>query len=287
MHKLMMKNFAFLKSAAQFLKILVMFLVLMLLLYWIQKLTGSTWGWMKFMYPVLESFVYIGSLFSKRSVEFFGAVFEYKYMIAVLLLFISYMLVHALSVGLEVLQELYEDGHKFVKKAQENRFNMNLEKNNTKEQKKINSYRIYVSAEAKNALVRKGVKVDLDEQLKMLNKFIITKTGVIPQRFGTGSLYSFTNFEQIDDTLQYLFTAINSEAPLDYIICVQALEKDGPEELETLKILISLKFLNKISMFSDTSYRYKFNQNQKYKTSQLGIFQKGEKSYEAHEFIQP
>ena len=286
MHKAMLKFFGFLKSCTQFLKILIMFFVLMLLLYWIQRLTGSYWGWMDFLRPVLDSLVYLGSLFSQRSVDFFGAVFEYKYIIAVLLLFICYMLDHYIFVLVEKMQELYEDGHRFVKKAQENSFNKNLEKTHMAEQKKISFYKVYVSAEAKNSLVRKGVKIDLEEQLKMLNKCLITKTGVIPQKFEEGFLYSFTNFEGIDDVLQHLFTAVNSEAPLDYIICVQVFGKVVTEEMENLKTLIALKFINKISVLSDTSYRYKFNQTQKYKTSQLGIFQKGERSFEVHEFVQ-
>ena len=37
---------------------------------------------------------------------------------------------------------------------------------------------------------------------------------------------------------------------------------------------------------SNVVYRYKFVDNPKYETSQLGLFQKGDDTFEVHEFIE-
>ena len=43
----------------------------------------------------------------------------------------------------------------------------------------------------------------------------------------------------------------------------------------------NLDLTNKITMFADTAYRYKFNAIKSYSIEQLGLFQKGENTLEA------
>ena len=76
-----------------------------------------------------------------------------------------------------------------------------------------------------------------------------------------------------------LFKLINSNAPIEYAICVQV-----GDDSQKLNKLIDLKFFGKISMASDTAYRYKFNESHRYSTSQLGIYQYEGGTMEAHEF---
>ena len=39
-------------------------------------------------------------------------------------------------------------------------------------------------------------------------------------------------------------------------------------------------------MAADTSYRYRYNETHRYQTSQIGVFQYGDKTLEVHEFKQ-
>ena len=78
------------------------------------------------------------------------------------------------------------------------------------------------------------------------------------------------------------FKVLHSTAPIEYAICVQVLS--GQEQINELNKLISLKHFGKITMAADTSYRYRYNQFHRYQTSQIGIFQNGNKTLEVHEF---
>ena len=119
MYKFVTKTFEGLKSFTQFLKIADIFLIMMLLLYWIQKLIGSSWEWTNFIKPLLDIFVEAGSIFSDKSVMLFSAVFEFKYFIALLLILFIYLLIHFCYMALCKLQELYEAGNDVVKRMRE------------------------------------------------------------------------------------------------------------------------------------------------------------------------
>lgn len=285
MHKWVLKNFDLIKKLLQFIKIVTIFCILMLMFYWVEDIINTKWSWLNFIRPILDFFVLVGEKFSKGSIDVFGAIFEYKYFIAtVLFIIINFSMDIAIKV-LEKLQDFYESGRTMVKKMEENALNKSLAQDNIKEQAQIKNYQVYVKTFIKKKFDYKGSNVNIDEQNKIMIKFLMEKTGLVPEKFEEGFLFTFNNFNRIDDTLDVFFKLIKSEAPLDYLICVQILDKNYIKQREQLKYLIGFKFLNKISMLSDTVWRYSYNPIQKYKTSQLGVFQKGETTYEAHEFI--
>ena len=117
-----------------------------------------------------------------------------------------------------------------------------------------------------------------------MNKFLINQTGVNPIKYENGYLYTFESFKDIDAVLDIFSRLSTSKAPIDYLICVQILDKNSGKEREQLNALIDLKILNKIATLSDTVYRYMFNRSQRYETIQLGIFQKEDWTFEVHEF---
>lgn len=279
----MQKVFGFLKSTVHFLKVVAIFLILMLLIYWIEDLAKADFHWLNFLKPVLKSLVSTGEHISSGSLMLFEAKFEFKYGIAVLILLGLYYLIHAIVFGLERLEELFDDGHRAIKKIQENKFNDSLAKKQTSEQTKIQTYQVYVSASIKKKFSHKELNIKLDEQLNIMNKFLMEKTSVVPEKFENGFLYTFNRFDNIDSTLEIFFKLLKAQTPLNYVICVQISEKDA---LQSLKKLINLNFENKISMLASTSYRYKFNTAHKYGTSQLGLFQKENDTCEAWEFIE-
>ena len=286
MHKFMLKLFGFLKSSAQFLKIVVIFGLLCLILYWIEHLAHFHWSLLKFIKPLLEVFINAGNAISTGSVTLFDAIFEYKYGIALIFFLILYFVAHLIQMGFEWLEELYGEGRRIVKKIQENAYNKSLELKNSIEQEQIKKYQIYVAAYKKKKLTHLDVEVDLEEETKNMNKFLIQKLGISPIKYGEGFLYTFNDFSHIDAVLSNFFKLINSKAPLNYIICVQILPKNIKDEFENLRKLINLNLYNQITTLSDTVWRYKHNETHRYKTIQLGLYKKDNDTFEVHEFAE-
>ena len=285
MHKIILKLFDFLKSCTQFLKILIVFSILMLILYWIQNLTGDFWAWFGFMNRYFDFFLNIGEYINSGQIMLFDAVFEFKYFIALIIFVVFYAIVHFMYIGLEFLQDTYGESRKIIRKFEENRFNKTLEKQNITEQKKLKRYQVYVETQVKSKYAHREYNIDMEEQNKIMLKFLVEKTGVCPQKFQKGFLFTFGNFREIDGILDVFTKITQSTAPIDYIICVQILGIGAQKETKQIESLINLKMLNKIIMMADTAYRYGFNDICKFKTLQVGLYQKNNDTFEVHEFV--
>ena len=282
MHETILKAFSFFKNLTQFMKIVVVFCILMLLLYWTSNLAGFNWNWLGFITPLLDAFINVGKAISSGSIKLCGADFEFKYFMALILFLVLYLISHFSFIVICTLEEIYNNGRNLAKKFEEDRFNAELEKKNTLEQKKIKHFSIYIEPVIKNTINNKLVKIDLEEQARIMNKFLIDKTNVAPRRFEQGFVYNFSPFDDVDKTLDVFYSLFQNESPVDYIICLQVI--DSGAEIEHLRHLLGLKFVGKIVAWSDTVYRYTFNKDCKYETTQLGLFQRGDNTFEAHEF---
>lgn len=285
MHNFVLKFFEFLRSCVKFLKVIIMFSIMFFFLYWTQQLIGGIWGWFKPIAPFFEFFSEIGGYITSGSTKLFDAVFEYKYFVALLIFGLLYALLHFAYLGLLYFEEVYIDGRKMVRKFEEDRFNKKMEKENVEDQKKFKRYQIYISTFVKSKFAHREFNVDMEEQNKILVKHLLEKTGVCPEKFENGYLFTFDSFGQIDNNLDIFSKLFESTAPVDYLICVQVIGKNSSKEREQLKTLIRLKILNKITSFADTAYRYSFNDICYYETSQLGFFQKDSGTFEVHQFI--
>lgn len=285
MHKTVLKLFGFLKSCVQFFKIITVFCIMMLLLYWTNNLANYNWKWLGFISPVLDYFVNIGSIVSQGSIKLFHANFEYKYFIALSIFLTFYYIEHLIYICLVFTEELYNKSRALVKKMEENLFNKSLQEKNTLQQKKIRYYQVYINVFIKDKFNNKFQSINLEEEKNKLNKFLIEKTQVAPIKFEEGFLYAFSTFDNIDNTLDILSKILKTESPLDYLIGIQIIDNDRIKCNEQLKRLIKLNILNKITTLSETVYRYSFNKNQQYETIQLGLFQKEKDTFEVHEFI--
>ena len=284
MHKFVLKFFEFFKSCLQFLQIITLFGVLLLLLYWTQNLLGDNWPWLGFITPFLDKVVDFASNLSDGAVKLFTTMFEFKYMIAVLFFIIVYFVI---SIGMKFMgrvEEFYDDSRIAYRKHEEDVLNKQLDAQITAEQKSIKKYKIYVAAGVKENLKKEGVEVNLEEQLKVMKDFLDSKIDVEAVVWENGWIYTFENFEKIDNKLPIFYKLITSTAPLDYTICVQVCAGDTNREIEQLKKLIGLKFVNKITMFFDTMLRYKYNDRKKYLVSQVGVYHDGVDSFQVHEF---
>ncbi len=279
MHEIIMSFFKFLKSFFQFMKIVFVFCIIMLLFYWVQNLTGSDWKWLGFITPFLKGLLEIANKIYSVSFDIFGAVFEFKYLSALIILTAFFYLMNLLIIVTNLIEDAYNTSYLVCKKAEEALLNKTLKANVEREEKRINKYSVAISTTLKPKFSHKELNINIQEQNKLMNKFIIEKTGVQPAVFESGFLYQFNRFDEIDNVLEVLFKVIHSNAPLDYAICIQA-----GDDMEQLKKLISLKHYGMISMAADTAYRYKFNETHRYGTTQVGLFQYGERTLEVHEF---
>ena len=81
--------------------------------------------------------------------------------------------------------------------------------------------------------------------------------------------------------LDLLFKIKNTEAPIHYLICMQA-----GENIQQLKKLASLQHWGKITIAADTLYRYNMMRDHEYETSSVGVFQNVDSTLEVHEFVE-
>ena len=285
MNKRKFNLFDFLRSCLQLVKIVIVFSMMMLLLYWIQNLTKIFWSWFKPMAGFYDFLLDVANSISSESIMFFNANFEFKYPIALLLLCVLFFVTRVAITVVHKLEELYGDSVRFVKKIEENNFNRKLVTQNVREQKKIQCYQIYIETVVKPKFAHREYNVNLEEQNKILIKHLLEKTGQCSQKYENGFLFTFNSFEQIDLMLDIFTKLFESKAPIDYIICVQIIGVNSRKENLQLKTLIGLKNLNKITTMADTAYRYSFNELSNYEVSQMGVFQKEGGTYEVHQFV--
>lgn len=279
MHEFVLGLFSFLRSFLHFLKIVFVFCIIMLLFYWVQNLTNSDWAWLGFIKPFLDGLLDVANKIYSIEFNVFGTIFELKYLSAVIILVLMILCMHLLIILSNVLEGCYRSAHFICKKTQEVVLNKSLKEDLEREERKLQKYTVTIHTQLKKKFAHEELNISIDEQNKIMNKFVSEKTGVKPMLFDGGYMYNFTNFDKIDTVLDILFKLINSNAPITCSICIQV-----GENMEQLKKLISLKHFGRISMAADTSYRYKFNETHRYQTSLIGVFQSGEGTIEAHEF---
>ena len=284
MKNFILKMFDFMKNSVKFFEIVIIFFAMLMILYWIQYLIGADWSFFKIFVPVLDSIIFIVNYIALVMSIDLDKFVQFKYVGSLVLLVLFYVLNKYVYVFVEIMENLYIDLNNNIKKIQENNFNKGLIKNQQKEQNLIKKYVVYVSSSV-NDKKSYGQEVSLVEQNKIMNKFLIEKTSVIPEVFEDGFLYKFNDFDSIDNILDVFYKLLQSNAPLDYLIVVHAYKSDFNSEIENLKKLIALKLVNKMYLSSETSYRYGFNKNKKYETSQLGIFQKDDITIEVLNFV--
>lgn len=284
MHKLVLKMFEILKNLIKFSEIIIIFVAMLMILYWIQYLIGSNWSWLVFFTPVLDFFILVINFFVSIFLESEISI-QYSYVGSLLLLVIFYCLSKYVYIFAEILENFYIDTNIRFKKNQEKRFNARLMKVQKEEQNLIKKYVVYISTAIPSRKMR-GKVISLDEENKIMNKYLIEKTMVLPEVFEQGFIYKFNDFESIDNVIDIFQKLLKNKKALDYLIIIQACESDFSSATENIKKLMALNIFNKIYFTSDTLYRYNFNKNKKYQASQIGIFQKDSGVMEVSYFIE-
>ena len=279
MHKFVLNCFNFSRSFLHFIKIILVFCILMLTCYWVQNIIGTEWAWLGFIKPFLDGLLDFTNSIYSVTFDFFGAKFEFKYFSAVIILTAGVFLMNLFIMLANILEGAYKSAHFVAKKTQEVIFNKELNVNITREEKKIKRYSVLIKTQNKKKYAHTELNINLEEQNKLMNEFIATKTAVKPSVMNDGFLYEFIDFDKIDTVLDVLFKVMHSSAPIDYAICIQA-----GDNIKQLIKLSTLNHFGMISMAADTAYRYRFNETHRYKTDQVGVFQNEKGTLEVHEF---
>lgn len=285
MYKYVHKLFCFIKDCFQFIKILILFIMLLFLLYWVQNLLGSTWSWLEFISPFFDYILDFAQGISSGSTMIINAVFEVKYLICLIIFWVFYFLLNYIIAFLDKFEEGIDDTRSYIKKTQENILNNNLYTEQKNEQNKINKYQIYISTRIKQKYQSRNYKVNLNEQNQLMNEFLNKKLGIVPEKYLSGFLFTLDKFYQVDMVFDVLNKLINSKAPLDYQICIQSIDSDNKTQEENLHKIINLEIYNKILGLANTVYRYDFNLIKRYKTTNIGIYQYKEETFELYEFL--
>ncbi len=277
----MLKFFDFIRSCLYFLRMLAVFFILILTLYWIENLTHGNWEWINFFSPFNDLLLAISDRICSYSFEIFGITFELKYLTAVIILTIISYIFKKLNYVADFLENTYLRIRMFLHKTEEFVVNKQLQADAETEQARLTKYNIIIYTELKRNFSKEKLNVNIDEQNKLMNDFIIEKTNTKPLNYRGGFLYQFYDFEKIDDTLDVMFKLINSDAPIRYSISIQV-----GNNIEQLEKIADLKHYGSITIAADTCYRYSFNKKRKYTTAQIGLFQYKDDTLELHEFKQ-
>ena len=286
MHKLIIKFFDFMRNCVHGFSVLILAFVMLIVLNWIETLIKSHWTWMDLFRPLVDSFTSFSCLLMDGSFTMIDVSFELKYFAAVILCTVILGICKVCMNGLNLLQEIYENGRMAVKKMKEDNLNQLLQSKQIEEQKQYRSYMIYVSL-TKGTVDKFNLQaIDLDEQKNLMNKFLIENLGITPETFEDGFVYRFNKIDDMDSVLETFFKVLHSSAPVKYQICICLNEHNEAQDIAVLKKLISLNITNKICSLSNMAYRYRFLQKQGYNTSLLGVFNTENGSIEVHEFVE-
>jgi len=280
MHKLIIWFFNNLNNIGQTLSLICSFLIMTTIIYWLEAIFNAHWVWLDFIKPVLDSVLNIANNILPFSIYLGETTLDGKYIIAVILLIFIMFVLRYLIEKLSDLKFDYNNLHNKQKKIFENNFNANLKNAVVSKEIKITNYAVLIKTKLHKKFTNSKDRFDVQEQNNIMNRYIFKKTNVNFELYNDGFLYKFDDFNKIDNILDVLFKVIESTAPLDYVICIQA-----GNNMEQLNKLAELEYFGKIIFCADTLLRYKCNKSHRYGTQCAGIIQISEdKTLEIHEF---
>ena len=280
MHKFMEWIFASLINIEKFLRIVCVFFIMIMSLYWIMNLIGASWWWMGFLTPMMEYILDLVNNIYSFSFDFWGKTIELKYFNALLLMVVCIFGLKGINICIEKLHEIYEDAHLLYKKTHENIFNNKLQSIVKNQEKQINDYQLFFQTKIAKRYLNRVKNIDFSKEENKIKNILEKTTETTSIKKLNGFLYCLNDFENIDNILEILFNVIESYEYVDFIICIQI-----GNDFRKIKRLIDLQEWGKIIISADTLCRYEYNNVKKYKTTNVGIFQRKENTLEVHEFV--
>ena len=148
MHQIILWIFTKLKDLEKTLRIIVVFIIMAIGLYWFMNLLGKDWVWFSFMKPILDPILNTAENMYSGSFDFWGKAFEVKYFVAVIFLLIVVFCLKGINIIFEFLQDLYEDIHLKFKKAQEKAMNLDLKEEVETKERQITKFLLYIQTKS-------------------------------------------------------------------------------------------------------------------------------------------
>lgn len=285
MHNFLISLFNLLKNIFYSIKVITVFFMMALLLYWINNTAHFEWSWFKFLSPVLDNLLHIANIVCPFSFKLLEVDFELKYVSGIVILLVIAILMNLLIMGVNAIQVFYLGTRALLRKSEEVALNKLLKSEMKRNQKRKNVFHVVINTYPKEiSKYAQNLKIDMDEQNKILSDYLLEKFKKAPIKFEDGFMYTFENFESVDDVLMVLFKVINSKAPISYTICLQISTGNLAEDKKLLTNLVRLRLIGSIYSVSDTAYRYSYNYRKNFVTAQVGVFQEDNGTIEVHEF---
>ncbi len=254
-----------LENVFQFVAIVVLVYLLLYTLFMIFSLGGSS-GF-NFFKPAAQVVMSISVIIWGGNTT--GIFQAWEFITGVFLITGLFLILQFLKQRFSVLSKFFADLKIQYLKDEERKINKELRRDIEKMNKNISACFIYVELKEKEHIHE---KVDIEEQYKLLNQFLYSKTSAIPEKNGYGYIYKFSNIEKIDTHLQYFFKAIHSQAPINYMFILQVVETSFGDALLEVSKLRNSGVYNKILMTPTTHLRYENNLVKTYSTGVVGDY---------------
>lgn len=268
----MYKNFTIFIKLAQCIENICQFIALIFILgflvfiFYIIFALGNANSYLSFLDPFVENIKYVIELFWKGSE---APTNIHGYMAGLILLAGGFCVFQFLKERFEALGKFLIKAKEDCRRFEDKQVNEQIHKNIDKMNDKITKAIVYIELKPKERTVE---KVNLEEQYLQLNNFLYSKLGLAPIKYGNGYIYKFLNFKTIDLSLKTFMKAINSEAPVDYMVILQAYE--GSEDFAYMEIfkLRTTGIYNTIIMAPTTNIRYEYIKDAVYTTGIIGRY---------------
>ena len=283
MNKLKLFLFNSIKNLEKFLLVVGVFLIVMITLYWIQGAMNASWRWVNFFAPVLDSIVTTSNKIFTFKLYFGDSFLDLTNIKAIIFLLMLILAIYLLDILTGKIEEFCDDIYRTCKKVNEDLFNKQLAHKVSKEEKQLNRYMFYVQIRLKSQiLANRFIKnINIEEQKQLVHKYILDRITVDAHtNYLDGVLYYMRDFNKVDGVVDVLKQIPNLSEFCDYLCCVQI-----SEDITRLNRIIGIQSWGKITISADTLLRYNYNKCQRYKTSNVGIFQSNGTTIEIHEFV--
>ncbi len=253
-----------LENTFQFIAVIMLLYLLLFTLYMMFSVANS--NALDFLSPLVNIVISISGLIWKDAS---GILSIWGFITGLLLIIFLFLISQFLKQRFNILSKTFSDMKINYLKEEEKRINKELHKEIESMNKKISACVIYLEIKAKDSVKN---KVNIEEQYKLLNQFLYSKTQIIPEKSGYGYVYKFSNIEKIDNYIEYFLKVINSSAPIDYLCILQVIETTYSNAVYDIEKIRNAGIYNKILLNPTTNLRYEHNAVQQYSTGVVGDY---------------
>lgn len=227
---------------------------------------------------LVDPIIFIADMFFSNDKPEFGQL--QQFVVGITLLSGGFLVSQFLKNRCTDLVKFLEISKENCRRFEDKQVNLSIHRSAKNMNKKISKCMVYLELKKKEHLVE---TVDLKEQYELLNKYLSSKVGVVPENFLDGFLYKFPDIEKIDSDIVYFFYAIKSKAPVDYMMILQVIEKSLLVAQDEIQKLRSAGLYNSIIMSPTTSLRYEYNDARAYTNGIIGHYLCGNEEMSIYE----